>query len=150
MSSLIQHALTDAERARLLLGALAPEVAEAETRTVIIPGEPYSKSRPRFRHQGRAYSAPGDVAAEARIGWELRRVFRQPWTGNIAVGCVFFRSSKRAVDADNCIKCCCDAGNGVAWQDDSQITAVYGIVELDRDNPRTLLVVARHLSTMGR
>lgn len=34
----------------------------------------------------------------------------------------------------------CDAGNGILWLDDSQITAKYGGIELDRHRPRTILV----------
>ncbi len=145
----------DDERMVRMLAAVAPLLPDMRPRDVCsfltITGEPYSKSRPRFsKKTGHAYPVPEDVEAETRTGWEIKRYFPEPWTGNIALGCVFFRSSRHRVDVDNLLKHVADAGNGVAWQDDSQITAKYGIIELDREHPRTLLVVARHYSTLMR
>ncbi|WP_284576651.1 RusA family crossover junction endodeoxyribonuclease [Streptomyces sp. 2P-4] len=138
----------DRERARLLASALAPEATEGKL--IWLPGEPATKARPRFGAGGRAYKSDEDEQAEAATGWLLRRAFRQPWTGNLALGAVFFRSDRRRVDADNMIKHICDAGNGIGWVDDAQITAVYGVVELDAVEPRTVLVVCRHRSSLDR
>ncbi|WP_434593468.1 RusA family crossover junction endodeoxyribonuclease [Streptomyces sp. A5-4] len=137
----------DRERARLLASVLAP--GTTDFLAMCFDGDPASKARPRFGN-GRAYKTDEDTEAERRTGWNLRRHFRQPWTGNLALGCVFFRPDRRQIDDDNMIKHLCDAGNGIAWFDDAQITAKYGVVELDREHPRTLVVVARHVSSMDR
>ncbi|MFJ7592467.1 RusA family crossover junction endodeoxyribonuclease [Streptomyces sp. NPDC097617] len=137
----------DQERARLLAGALAPGVTEYEF--LVMNGDPASKARPRFGN-GRAYKTEADTAAETKTGWSLRRSFRQPWSGNLALACVFFRPDRQRIDVDNMVKHVADAGNGIAWLDDAQITAVYGVAELDVEHPRTLIVVARHVSSLDR
>lgn len=137
----------DKERARLLAAALAP--GASEVLSLVWGGEPPTKCRPRSG-QGRTYKDRADEEAEKQTGWQIRRLFRQPWTGNLAVGLVFFRSTRRRVDEDNMVKHVFDAGNGIGWVDDHQITAQYGVVELDRQFPRTLLVVTRHVSSLDR
>lgn len=137
----------DKERARLLAAALAP--GAGDVLSLVWGGEPPTKTRPRFA-DGRTYKDSRDEAAEARTGWNLRRLFPQPWTGNLAVGLVFFRSDRRRIDVDNMVKHVLDAGNGIGWGDDHQITALYGVAELDAVFPRTLLVVTRHVSSLDR
>lgn len=124
---------------------------------VEIAGDPHSKGRPRFAVRGsgkrqfvQTYTADTDVAAEANTRAVLRCAFRTPMTGNVAMAAIFHRASRQPIDADNLIKHVCDAGNGVAWVDDSQATAVLGIVELDAANPATVLAFAAHRSTMLR
>lgn len=138
----------DAVRASLLAGVLAPDVADVKV--IRFGGQPASKARPRFAKEGRTYKTDADTAAETSTAWQLRRAFPKPWTGNLALGCVFFRPDRQRIDVDNMIKHICDAGNGIAWVDDAQITAVYGVAELDVEDPRTLLVVTRHVSSLDR
>ncbi|MFD5788658.1 RusA family crossover junction endodeoxyribonuclease [Streptomyces sp. NPDC127037] len=140
----------DPERARRLLAALAPGVGVADAAVFTMPGVPASKARHRTGKDGRTYKTDADADAERATGWRLRQQFRQPWTGNLALGAVFFRPDRRSIDADNMLKHICDAGNKIAWADDAQITATYGVVELDAAHPRTLVVVARHVSSMAR
>lgn len=139
---------SDNERALRLCAVLAPGTAQLIT-TVML-GEPASKSRPRFTRRGKPYRTREDTDAEKRTARHLGRLFEQPWTGNVAVGAVFFRPNKQRIDVDNMLKHVCDAANGVAWVDDSQVTAIYGIAELDVEKPRTILVFARHASTLTR
>ncbi|MEW2568416.1 RusA family crossover junction endodeoxyribonuclease [Streptomyces sp. NPDC047070] len=135
--------------AERLLGFLAPGAEESWG--TVLPGEPHSKSRPRFNKDGHAYKDPADAAAEQATRWKMRAWFRHaPLGGNVALGCVFFRSSRQEIDGDNMLKHICDAGNGLLWVDDSQVTGKYGGIELDVDYPRTVLVVAPHVSTMLR
>jgi Holliday junction resolvase RusA-like endonuclease len=140
----------DRTRLRLLAQALAPEVGRQDVVLLTLPGAPASKTRPRFTKEGRAYKTDADEQAEARTGWYLHRAFRQPWTGNLALGAVFFRPDRQRIDVDNLVKHICDAGNGISWVDDAQITALYAVAELDVEHPRTLLVVARHASSLDR
>ncbi|MFF4292191.1 RusA family crossover junction endodeoxyribonuclease [Streptomyces vinaceus] len=138
----------DVDRVRLLADALAP--GSADRKAFVIPGVPASKARPRFTKDGRPYKTDKDEEAEKATAWAIRRVFPRPWTGNLALGCVFFRPDRQRIDVDNMIKHVCDAGNKVGWIDDEQITAVYGVAELDAANPRTLVVVTRHVSSLDR
>lgn len=138
----------DHERALRLMEALAPGTCEAKI--IVIPGEPASKSRPRFTRKGKPYRTKEDVDAEQRTAAHIRRVFPEPWTGNMAVGCVFFRPNKQRIDVDNMLKHVCDAANHIAWLDDSQITALYGIAEMDAAEPRTIIVFTTHTSSLVR
>ncbi|MFJ6561998.1 RusA family crossover junction endodeoxyribonuclease [Streptomyces sp. NPDC091412] len=138
----------DRERAERILQFLAPDAAQSWGR--VIPGVPHSKGRPRFDTDGHAYTAKEDRDAEKATALHLRRWFRLPLTGNVALGCVFFRHNMQSIDTDNLIKHVCDAGNRIVWVDDSQITAKYGEIQLDAEHPRTILVMAPHVSTMLR
>jgi Holliday junction resolvase RusA-like endonuclease len=138
----------DRERARLLASVLAPGATSGKL--IWWPGEPATKARPRFAAGGKTYKTDEDTAAELATAWQLRRAFREPWVGNVALGAVFFRSDRRRVDVDNMLKHVCDSGNKIAWEDDAQITALLGFAELDAEHPRTVLVVCRHASSLDR
>lgn len=138
----------DRDRALALCSVLSPE--SADVRFFVIPGDPSSKSRPRFSRNGHAYTKAQDRAQERVSALHFKRVFKAPKTGNVAVGCIFFRSNRRWIDADNMLKHICDAANGIAYIDDSQVTAVLGVIELDRDNPRTIVMISDHETTMTR
>ncbi len=111
---------------------------------------PASTARPRFGKGGRTYTPAESRKAEARTAAWLRRMFEEPLTGNVALACLFFRPNRQRIDVDNMLKHVCDAANGILWHDDSQVSAITGVVELDVDRPRTLLAVSPHLSTMTR
>lgn len=117
----------------------------------VIPGVPVSKSRARFG-RSHVYSRPEMVAAEQRTGWLIRQAMRggEPYPGNVALGCIFYRPNFQRVDADNMLKHICDAANGIAWKDDCHVTAIFGRVELDKANPRTVVVIGPHRSTLLR
>lgn len=144
--------MSDVERLMTLLRAMGcPEDATATL--VIIEGEPWSKMRAKHARRGRhtvTYQPKEDEEAEARTGHQLRRAVDGALTGNVAVAAIFYQGDRRTHDYDNFLKHVGDAGNKVAWLDDCQITAGLGIVELDADNPRTIMAIARHSSTMKR
>ena len=123
---------------------------DSDIRSVRIDGDPWSKGRPRHTRQGRTYTRPEDVAAEARTRTALANVVPEPMTGNVAMAAIFYRPNRQRIDADNMLKHICDSATGVIWHDDSQATAVLGVVELDAEHPRTLLAFAPHDSTLGR
>lgn len=130
------------------VGALLDAIGGHRERvTITLPGVPTVKARPRFSGRG-TYAADRD--AERDTAYRLKQVVRQPHTGNVALACIFYRPDRRRVDADNMLKHVCDAANGVLWLDDSQCTATAAVVELDAANPRTVVAVARHTSTLTR
>jgi len=53
----------------------------------------------------------------------------------------FFMGNKRRCDLDNLVKTVGDALNGAAWEDDSQIIALFAAKLVDRERPRTELRV---------
>lgn len=111
---------------------------------LILPGEPWSKKRPRISKPvpgkpPRTHQAPDDKKAEDRTRGLIREAWSTPpLTQNVRLSVFFFRSSRQTVDLDNLLKHLQDAASGVLWVDDCQITA-YGPTELhlDRDAPRT-------------
>lgn len=139
----------DSKRVGMLLVALG--LADTgDWHVLTIPGVPYSKSRPRFTSQGRPYPKPEDVEAERTTGVYLRATVRRPFTGNVALACLFFRPNRTIVDTDNLLKHVCDAANGVLWVDDQQCTGLTGVLDLDRDDPRTVVAVGVHECALVR
>lgn len=141
---------SDTERVALVLAAAGcPDPAAATV--VSIPGIPRSKARPRFGRNGHTFSDPKQVANEKYLAGALRPHFPKPLTGNLAVVCLFFRHNRQTVDADNLLKQILDAGTKArCWEDDKQITAVTGITNLDKENPRTVIAVGSHISSLDR
>lgn len=138
----------DIERAIALLQAVAGDLTDVHY--TVMNWEPASKARPRFGKGGRTYTPAESRKAEARTAAWLRNVFDEPMPGNVAMACIFYRPNRQRIDVDNMLKHVCDAANEIIWHDDSQCTSVTGVVELDIERPRTLLVVAPHLTTMTR
>jgi Holliday junction resolvase RusA-like endonuclease len=124
----------------------------SDVRLIDIPGKPHSKARPRFRHGSRAYADPKDRDAEKRTAAYLRLAMggAQPYPSNVGLVAVFFRPSRQVVDADNLLKHLCDSANGILWYDDCQATAKFGVIELDRQTPRTVVAIGRYESSMPR
>lgn len=140
---------SDVDRMLSMFSAL--DLGQSDSMEMItILGAPWSKSRPRFARNGHAYSKREDQDAEQRTAWHLKRVVRQPYLGNVGLACLFFRPNRQRIDADNLLKHVCDAGNGVLWLDDSQCTAIMGVVELDADKPRTVVAIGEHRSSLKR
>ena len=142
---------TDGERGRELYRFLTGGAPEADALFAVLPWATPVKRRPRAGN-GVVYSDPEQEAAEQRTAFELRRWLPggRQLAGNVAVGCIFFRPTRRRVDVDNLVKHVLDAANGVTFADDSQVTRLYADVELDRANPRTVVVMGRHASTLTR
>jgi Holliday junction resolvase RusA-like endonuclease len=140
--------LSDVQRALNMCAALCADTNNM--RVITIAGNPYSKSRPRFSRNGRVYVKVEDRTQEERTATFLRKHIDKPLTGNVALGCIFYRPNRQRIDADNMLKHVCDAANGIVYLDDSQVTAVMAIVELDAENPRTVLMIGDHRSTLTR
>lgn len=150
MSSVALRQDSDFDRACELYERIASGGTDEFMVFTVIPGPPPSKARHRTRRNGFTYTDPVAKAAEAATADHLRRLVPEPYTGNVALGCVFYRHDRQRIDTDNMLKHVCDAANKILWDDDSQITAVMGITEYDPENPRTIVVIGRHASTMLR
>lgn len=138
----------DIERALGMM--LAVQADASEMHYLTMPGDPPSKARPRFGKGGNVFTPAESRKAEKRTSGLLRESFTEPMTGNVALVAIFHRSGRQRIDVDNMLKHVCDAANGIIWDDDSQVTAILGVAELDSERPRTLLVVSPHVSTLTR
>lgn len=133
----------DLERAMQLLEALCPQHT---VNVVRLDGEPASKARPRFTSRGKPYTPVKTTEHENRIAERLEKL--DPYPGNVAIACIFYRSSRQRIDSDNMLKAVLDgATKAKVWEDDSQVTAVVGIVDYDPDNPRTIIGLGHHTNT---
>ena len=127
-----------------------------QSESFLLPWQPHAKKRPRIsRGGGRTHQDPADKLAEDHTREYLREEMAsrglEPYTGNVSIHVVFYRETRQVVDLDNLLKHLLDAGNGVVWVDDKQITKYQNIaLELDRDWPRTLLEVWPSPSSMTR
>jgi Holliday junction resolvase RusA-like endonuclease len=131
-----------------MLTALAGDVSDIHS--LILEGDPVSKARARYNRNGRVYVSPEARAAEKRTASFLRDSFPEPMTGNIALAAVFYRSNFQRIDVDNMLKHICDSATGIIWRDDSQVTAIVGVAELDPAFPRSIIAVSPHESTLLR
>jgi len=115
-------------------------------------GEPASKARHRWRSGGGAYTPAKTIADEEEMAIHFRAAMRgRTLEGNIAVAVVFFRSTHHRIDLDNLMKLILDAGTRArAWLDDSQVTAQAAILELDHEDPRTIVALGPTESSLVR
>lgn len=110
--------------------------------TIIVPGTPVPKGRPRFG-TGRAFTPKKTKDYEQTVGWEARIVMRgrKPILGAVELYVVAYvapppswskaereqalRGLRRPVskpDGDNYLKIAMDAISGIIWKDDCQVT----------------------------
>ncbi len=114
---------------------------------------PISKARPRLGARGHVITPERTRAAEEHLGWRWKLALknREPFVGNLAIVCVFYRPDRRVIDGDNMLKLVCDAGNNArAWGDDCQFTTKFVRIELDRERPRTEIAIGPLASTLTR
>ena len=105
-----------------------------------VPGEPVSKGRPRSTADGHHYTPAKTVAYERLVAWTAKAAMGSAdrIAGPVSVlivatwGIPASWSKKRSQaamggpktskpDVDNIAKICCDAMNGVVWNDDAQV-----------------------------
>lgn len=118
---------------------------------VIHEGDPIVKSRARVvRNGSQTYTPAKTRHAQALLAMTLRSAIPR-FTGNVAIVCIFRRSNRQRCDVDNLLKLVLDAGTQAnLWDDDSQVTALVGVLEHDPADPRSTIVFTHHESTMAR
>jgi len=121
--------MSDHLRPIALIESMVPGCTEVQS--VTIDGPPHTKARALLTRRGGVEHPGENRAAEKRTALHLKQSCPEPMTGNVALACIFFRPNRQRVDADNLLKHICDAATGVLWLDDSQVTAIVAIVELD-------------------
>ena len=122
------------------------------TTTIVIPGKPFAKQRPRFsRLNNRSYTPAETVSFERAVGQIAAQHFAQPLVGPVRLEIVatfvppqswsrrktadqLHRPHVQKPDADNLGKAICDGLNRIAFADDAQIAdirvrKVWGVTE---------------------
>ena len=128
--------------------------------TVTIPGEPVSKGRPRMTKRGHTYTPKRTVDYERMVQTLFHSEYGSPkLEGPILLRLDLYfgipKSRSKATrkrmqqglerpckrpDIDNCMKAICDALNGIAYKDDSQIVAAV-TQKFWADEPRAVVTI---------
>jgi Holliday junction resolvase RusA-like endonuclease len=131
--------------------------------SIVIPGCPIAKKRPRFfRRGGLVGTYNAQETEEGRAMQHLHRGLPEGWTpidGAIRVWALFEMpipksASKKAKigmqsneiphtkkpDLDNLVKFVKDCANGILWRDDSQVIRIEAAKRFS-DNPRTQILI---------
>jgi len=109
-------------------------------------GPPKSKERPRHTRNGHTYTPTTTLDAEEAIRWAFRAgtkhgAFPVPREQNLSIELDFYLPDRRGRDWDNLGKTVCDALNGIAYADDSQIKDARVRLRVDKERPRTVVRV---------
>lgn len=143
------YSRSGAERHRAVGMLMAMGAVDLRFDVLVLAGDPMSKARSRFSRTGKSYTPASVKEAEAR--WQRRLAPIRPYMGNVAVSCIFVRADNQRIDVDNMVKLVMDACTAAkVWDDDSQVTALAAVEERDPWEPRTVLALAPHQSTMRR
>lgn len=106
-----------------------------------IDREPLAKIRARITARG-SFTPEKHAADAESIAWDLRIACRhRPFEGDIAVALIFYRKDRHVIDLDNLVKHVLDAGNKVAWNDDTQIVEIQARKSVDSYRPRTVIAI---------
>ena len=135
---------------------------KTEVYTTTIPGEPIAKARPRMTKNGHTYTPKRTVDYERMV----QTLFYQKYGSPKIEGAVLLElelymgipksaSKKRKArmlsheerptkrpDLDNCLKAVCDALNGIAYKDDSQIVGAV-VQKFYSDEPRVEIEIKK-------
>ncbi|MEI6449150.1 MAG: RusA family crossover junction endodeoxyribonuclease [Actinomycetes bacterium] len=110
-----------------------------------VSGKPQGKQRPRLGKGGRVYTPKATKRFERMIAWAALGVRPRGWalTGRFVVEVVCYFPDERRRDVDNVLKSVLDGMQSVLYEDDSQVVIARAAKWLDRETPRTVVVVRR-------
>jgi Holliday junction resolvase RusA-like endonuclease len=117
-----------------------------------VPGKPQGKQRPRLGKGGRVYTPSATKRYEHMVAWAALGARPREWSkqGRFVVEVTMYFADLRRRDVDkervtlrNVLKAVLDGMQGVLYEDDSQVVIASAIKWLDRETPRTVVVVKR-------
>lgn len=117
------------------------------TYTIVVLGKPLVQARPRIGRYGGMY----DPIAKEKKALSQELLFQRVaqgkalFKGEVTVIAHFWDAPHKRgqkPDIDNFLKALFDAGNGVLWQDDSQIVECFCSIHRNCEQPRTQLTLS--------
>jgi len=111
----------------------------------VVYGKPQGKQRPRLGKGGRVYTPKETKRYECAVAWAALGARPRTWSkaGRFVVEVTMYFPDLRRRDIDNVLKAALDGMQGVLYEDDSQVVIAGAIKWLDRERPRTEVVVRR-------
>jgi crossover junction endodeoxyribonuclease RusA len=92
--------------------------------TVIVPGHPIPKGRPRMAPSGNVYTDKRTRDYEKLVALETKRRIHTPLVGELEVAIRLYFKGRVFADLDNCQKALLDGMQGVAFTNDKQIRRI--------------------------
>lgn len=108
------------------------------TYSITVHGDPVAKGRPRLAGNGHVYTPARTKQYEELIGWAWLHTHYPKLTGRVWVE-IEVGEAKHPADLDNYVKVALDALNGLAWDDDRQVTSLDA--EIMRGVPKPYLEI---------
>lgn len=118
---------------------------------VVVGGSPVGKQRPRLGKGGNVYTPARTRRYERTVQWSALGARPRTWSlsGVYRVEVEAWFADARRRDGDNVLKSVLDGMIGVLYDDDSQVVVAVISKGIDRENPRTVIVV-EELPRAGR
>ena len=109
---------------------------------------PVSNNQNTRTYDGRVLTSKAAKAYKTEVGWLARQARCNLHTGDISVSILFHpkmnldgSGNKNRLDLDNSLKVLLDSLNGIAWNDDKQITRIYAEVSTPiKDGGLTIVI----------
>jgi Holliday junction resolvase RusA-like endonuclease len=123
--------------------ALGSEAAQVNAIRVVVGGSPVGKQRPRLGKGGHVYTPARTRRYERTVKWSALGARPRSWSlsGVYRVDAEAWFPDARRRDGDNVLKSVLDGMIGVLYEDDSQVVVAVVSKGIDRENPRTVIVV---------
>ena len=111
----------------------------------VVDGKPQGKQRPRLGKGGRVYTPTATKRYERAVSWAALGRRPREWSkkGRFTVEVTMYFPDLHRRDIANVLKAVLDGMQGVLYEDDSQVVIAGAIKWLDREKPRTEVVVRR-------
>lgn len=132
----------------LVLTKLSNLIGGYDTNRLIVfthQGQPVTKSRARWSQKtGRFYVDEKTRSAQDSLAWAFKEASREKSIeGGVAIVCIFYRPNYQRIDIDNLTKLVMDAATQAhVWKDDCFVISQASFVELDINNPRTVIALS--------
>ncbi|MES2212204.1 MAG: RusA family crossover junction endodeoxyribonuclease [Pseudomonadota bacterium] len=111
---------------------------------IILKTLPLSINQSYKSGKGVFYKSQKAKETQEAIQWEMRAQYRgKPLTGPLKISLTFFWPDMRRHDIDGPLKGLFDAGNGILYEDDSQIVWLRDITKVvDEERPRVEMLLS--------
>ncbi len=113
---------------------------------ITLLGNPQSNNSLYKAHGHFVYMTNRGKTLKESYQWQaIKQHGKKPLKGKLEVDMVLYFGNKRKHDADNYFKLILDSGNGILWEDDSQIYRLTVEKKLDIKRPRIELSIYDYL-----